>query len=237
MRRSATLLVVALALAAIPAHAQRRRDPLLLSDKPAPRQGCTVSQRPSPLPALATLADSAALSAAVEMFARRHPIADGKMFAVYSVAFTADGNVERVAPVDYWLPQGMEPDVNALVRQSLKAQRPGAAWSVRVRFDADSTVTFRVGRSETCPPRATTRFELVTPAVSQTRPPTPVLARVLVGADGRVRSLSLVRTSGEPELDRWVHDNLLRHAFTPGLVDGVAVEMARDEEVRIQHRP
>lgn len=229
-------LVCALAFAA-PASAQRARDPQLLSDKPAPREGCTTVRQPGTLPAVAALADSAALARSMAKFAQDFPVRDGKLTALYSVAFAADGSVERVAPIEYWLPQGEEPQFTALVRQSIRPQRAGTPWSVRLRVDPAAETVFRVGRSELCQPRSTTRFELVTAAIDQQQAPPPMRVRVIVGTQGEIRSLDVVRSSGDRELDRWVHDSLLSRRFQPGLVDGVPVIMERDEDVRLRYRP
>jgi TonB family protein len=229
-------LVCAVAFAA-PADAQRARDPQLLTDKPAPREGCTTVRQPGTLPSVAVLADSAALAQSMAKFAQEHPIRDGKMTALYSVAFAADGSVERVMPIDYWLPQGEEPQVTALLRNSIRAQRAGSPWSVRLRIDPAAETVFRVGRSEVCQPRSTTRFELSTAALDQQQAPPPMRVRVIVGTQGEIRSLEIVRSSGERELDRWVHDSLLSRRFQPGLIDGVPVTMERDEDVRLRYRP
>lgn len=229
-------LVCTLAFAA-PAHAQRARDPQLLSDKPAPREGCTVVKQPGTLPAVGALADSAALARSLARFALDNPIRDGKMTALYSVAFAADGSVERVVPIDYWLPQGEEPQFTALVRQSIRPQRAGNPWSVRLRVEPAAQTVFRVGRSELCHPRSTTRFELTAPALSSLQAPPLMRMRALVGTQGEIRTLQIVRSSGEAELDRWVHDSLLSRRFQPGLIDGVPVMMERDEDVRLRFRP
>jgi hypothetical protein len=229
-------LVCTLAFAA-PADAQRARDPQLLSDKPAPREGCSTVKQPGTLPAVAALADSAALAQSMAKFAQDFPVRDGKLTALYSVAFAADGSVERVVPIDYWLPQGEEPQLTALVRQSIRSQRAGSPWSVRLRVDPAAETVFRIGRSEVCPPRSLTRFELTTSALAQSQSPPPMRVRAIVGTQGEIRALQVVRSSGENELDRWVHDTLLRRRFQPGLIDGVPVIMERDEDVRLRHRP
>lgn len=229
-------LVCALAFAA-PVDAQRARDPQLLTDKPSPREGCTTVRQPGALPAVAALADSAALAQSMAAFARDNPIGDGKMTALYSIAFAADGSVERVVPIDYWLPQGEEPQVTAMVRQSVRAQRAGTPWSVRLRIDPAAETVFRVGRSEVCQPRSTTRFELTAPALSGLQAPPLMRVRATVGTQGEIRALQIVRSSGEAELDRWVHDSLLERRFQPGLLDGVPVIMERIEDVRLRFRP
>lgn len=231
-------LVFALAFAApAPAHAQRARDPQLLSERPAPRDGCTTVKQPGTLPSADMLLDSASLARTLATFAEEHPIRDGKQTALYSVAFAADGSVERLKAIEYFLPQGEEPQVTEMVRQSFRPQRAGAPWSVRLRVEPGSATVVRVGRSEVCQPRSRTRFELNAPALSQMQTPAPMRVRVVVGTGGEIRSLLVTRSSGETELDRWVHDSLLRYTFEPGLIDGVPVVMERDEDVRLRHRP
>ena len=230
-------LLCAGTFAALPAHAQRARDPLLLSEKPAPRDGCSVSRLPTPLPELGALADSAALAQAVDAYGREYPIRDGKMFAVYSVAFAADGSVERVSAIDYLLPMEREPELTATVRRSVRAQRPGKPWSVRLRVEPGAAQNLRVGRSEVCPARSTTRFELTSNALSPDGgSPQPVRVRVVVREDGRIAGIHLLRSSGDRELDRWVEQTLLGRRYHAQIVDGVAVPVEREEEVRIRYR-
>ena len=234
----AAVLLCAAVIAAQPASAQRARDPLLLSDKPAPREGCAVSRLPNPLPAVGALADSAVLKQAVDAFAQKYPLRDGlKMFAVYSVAFGADGQVARVSAIDWFLPQDREQELTGLVRQSLRAQPAGRPWSVRLRVEPGAEPALRVGRSEVCAARSTTRFELVTSVTdaSAVSPP-PVRVRVAVRESGEIAAIQLLRTSGDREMDRWIEQSLLNRRYNPELVDGVAVQAEREEEVRIRYR-
>jgi TonB family protein len=234
----AAVLLCAGAFAAQPANAQRARDPLLLSDKPAPREGCAVARLPNPLPSVGALADSAALTQAVDEFARKYPLRDGqKMFAVYSVAFGADGQVARVSPIDWFLPRDREQELTGLVRQSVRAQPAGQPRSVRLRVEPGAEPALRVGRSEVCAARSTSRFELLTQAMeASTTAPLPVRVRVSVRESGEIAAIHILRSSGDRELDRWVEQSLLRRRYTPELVDGVAVAVEREEEVRIRYR-
>lgn len=234
----AAVLLCAGVLAAQPAHAQRARDPLLLSDRPAPREGCATARLPTPLPTVGALTDSAALKQAVDAFARENPISGGKMFAVYSVAFGSDGRVARVAPIDYLLPRDLEHELTALVRQSVRAQREGHPWSVRLRVEPGSEPALRVGRSEVCPARSTTSFHLLTQAMDPTaNPPRPLRVRVSVRENGSIAGIHLLRSSGDNEMDRWVEQSLIDRRYNPEIVDGVAVPVEREEEVRIRYRP
>lgn len=235
--RAAVLLCAAI-ISAQPAHAQRARDPLLLSDKPAPRDGCAIARLPNPLPSVGELTDSAALKQAVDAFAQKYPIREGKMFAVYSVAFGADGQVARVSAIDYFLPLEREQELTALVRQSVRAQREGQPWSVRLRVEPGAEPALRVGRSEVCAARSTTRFHLLTQAMDPTAsPPLPLRVRVSVRENGQIAAIHLLRSSGDRELDRWVEQSLIDRRYNPEIVDGVPVPAERDEEVRIRYRP
>ena len=231
------LIVCGALVAAAPAHAQRARDPRLLSERPAPRNGCVVSPRPDPLPSFAQLADSATLATTMGDFARKYPIRDGKMFGVYSVAFAADGSVERAAAVDYFLPQGLEPEFTAMVRHALRPQHAGKPWSVRVRIEPGDETGFRVGRSETCEPVSRTRFELTAPALYNLQRPVPMRVQVNVGTEGQIQAINILRPSGDRELDRWVEETLMRASFQPGLIDGIPVAMTHEETVTFKYRP
>jgi len=217
------LLAIALACAATPGAAQRSRAEQLLSDRPAPRRGCSIAHDPSPLPAVDQLADSAALDQRVSAFAQQYPIRDAAMFALYSVAFDGDGAVERVQALDYMLPQGRAEEFAALVRGALRPQRAGRPWSVRLRVEPGATPKFRVGRSELCPPEMLVRFTVMAPANYPIASPPPMRVRVQIGDDGHVRSFQMLHGSGAPELDQWVESTLLQGRYAAALVDGVPV--------------
>ncbi|HEX8829989.1 MAG TPA: hypothetical protein VF705_02430, partial [Longimicrobium sp.] len=156
--RILSALGAALLLGTASAHAQGRTEQLL-SDRPPPRHSCSVATAPGRLPALSQLADSAALAGAVAEFAQRYPISGGQpMFGLYSIAFNAEGTVERVKDLEYFLPRDKSDEFTALVRQHLRAQTPGRAWSVRLRVEPAGNPVFRVGRSEICEPESNTRF-------------------------------------------------------------------------------
>lgn len=211
---------------------------VLLIDRPAPRENCRIAQIPHPLPSVAQLADSAQLAAALSRFARQNPIREGRMHALYSVAFEADGRLAHLKSLDYWLPQGTDAEVERLVRQHLRRPTSGP-WSVRLRVEAggDGEPASRVGRSEYCPPMSRTRFKLQAPAAVQLQRPQPVRLRLRITAEGRVRGSEILSSSGDAELDRWVRETLERHEFSPALLDGVPVEREHEERVEIQARP
>lgn len=240
--RPLPLLLALLGLAACSAATARSAltadRSVLLIDRPAPREGCRIVLTPNPLPSVAQLADSAQLAAALSRFARQNPIRDGRMHALYSVAFGADGRLAHLKSIDYLLPQGKDAAVEQLVRQHFSRPASGP-WSVRLRVEAggDGEPSFRVGRSEYCPPASRTRFKLVAPIAAQLQRPQPVRLRLLVSGEGRVRSSEILSSSGDAELDRWVRDHLERYQFSPALLDGFPVEREHEETVQIQARP
>lgn len=235
VRAGVALAAAALLLVPAAAGAQSRAEQLL-SDRPAPRDGCTIAREPRQLPALSQLADSAALAAAVSEFATRYPLREGAIFGLYSIAFNAEGAVERVKDLDYMMPQGRADEFESLLRQHLRAQRPGRSFSVRLRIQPAGNPVFRVGRSEVCEPLANTRFSVEAPSLEGGRRPTPIRVRALVDEDGNVGDVQIVRGSGSDELDRWVQDTLRRRRFQPGLVDGVRVPMEYEETVQFRSR-
>lgn len=232
---AAAALAATLLLSPATSHAQSRAEQLL-SDRPAPRQGCSVATTPGQLPTLSQLADSAALAAAVGEFATRYRLSEGTLFGLYSVAFNAEGGVERVQGLDYLMPQGRAEEFESMLRQHLRPQAPGRSFSVRVRVEPAGNPVFRVGRSEICEPHSNTRFTLTAPSLEGGRRPTPIRVRAVVNADGSVGDVQILRGSGSEELDRWVQDSLRRRRFQPGLVDGVAVPMEHEETVQFRTR-
>lgn len=228
----AILAVLLLAASAGVAQAQSRAD-RLLSDKPAPRRGCRILATPNPLPSVAQLADSARLAQAMTAYAREFPVRDGSVFGVYSLSFDASGALERIVPVDYWLPQERVATFQQLIREAALPQQRGA-FSVRLRVVPGEQPSFRVGYSEVCPPDSRMSFSLTAPALALIREPQPVRLKMFVGEDGRLVNLSVATSSGDPEIDRWVEATVLRYQFAPGLVDGTPVAMEHEQMVRVR---
>jgi hypothetical protein len=237
--RTPRVLLAAAALAAASvtaAAAQNDRAALLLSDRPAPRRSCEVEMRPRALPTISQLADSAALMEAVTRFAEQFRLREGTLFALYSLVFDRDGNVERLAPLEYRMPQGHAESFAALVRQHIRRQERGG-FSVRLRVEPTGNPAFLVGRSERCPPEPTTSFELTAPAMAgPVSRPSPIRLRVWVTPEGTPGTINVMGSSGSSELDRWVRDSLARRRFRPGLLDGVPVAMEYEGTVRIRTR-
>lgn len=228
------LAVGALLAATAPAAAQGDRAAKLLTDRPAPRRECRIADRPSPLPSISQLADSATLAAGVAQYAAEFPV-QGGMFAVYSVAFDKDGAVERVAPVDYMLPRDREEALRAIVRGALKPQARGG-FTVRLRVEHEETTLFRVGFSETCPPALNTRFELGAPAMENLTSPRPIRLELFIDAEGHVGDIRVASSSGNEDIDRWVSETVSRWRFGPGLVDEQAVGMDHIHTIRLRAR-
>ena len=222
--RPAVALAALLLGVAAPAAAQRGRADQLLSDRPAPRRGCSIAHDPSPLPGLDQLADSVTLAGQVSAYAEQYPITGGQpMRALYSIAFDANGRVERVKSLEYFLPDGHAAQLEQLVTAALRTQRPGRAWSVRLLVQPGGAQPFRVGRSEYCPPELLMRFSVTAPANYPVQSPAPIRVRVTVGDDGRVKSFEMLHGSGAPELDDWVQNHLVNGGWAPALLDGVEV--------------
>lgn len=219
--RGLALAALALACTAASGAAQSREEQLLTT-QPAPRRGCSIAHDPNPLPSLDQLADSAQLVQRISAFAQQFPI-NGTMFGVYSIAFDANGAVERVHPVDYMLPQGRADEFAGLIRGALRPQRRGAPWSVRLRLEPGGARPYRIGRSEVCRPELRQRFSVQVPANYPIASPPPMRVRVTVGDDSHVRSLQILHGSGDRDVDQWVEDNLVRYPWASGLVDGAPV--------------
>lgn len=235
-RRACAALAAVLTMAlAGDAQAQNSRAERLLSDKPAPeRRSCRITNTPSALPALSQLADSAQLAAAVAQYAEQFPVRDGKLFGLYSITFDARGDVSRVTPVDYWLPQGEADRFAMIIRTALRPQ-PAGGFSMRLRVEPGGTPVFRTGWSEVCAPASRMSFSLVAPVASGAQAPrAPVRLKMFINEQGGVADISIVGSSGNGEVDRWVENRVLSYRFSPGLVDGIPTAMEHEQTVRVR---
>lgn len=235
--RSRALLAAALLCASAgAAGAQNSRADRLLSDKPAPQgRTCRISNTPRQPPSITQLADSAQLAAAVASYAQRFPVRDGRLWALYTITFNNQGAVSRVRDVDYFLPEGQAETLAMMVRTALRSQ-PVGGFTMRLRVEPGGTPVFRTGWSEVCPPSSRMSFSLTAPAAAGVQgPPAPVRLRLSVDEDGRVGDTAVLSSSGSPELDRWVEENLRSYQFAPGLVDGIPTAMDHDQTVRIRN--
>lgn len=219
-----------------PAAPGLSREAVYLSSRPAPRENCRQAPVPMRLPALSELADSAALTAAVAGYAAQYRF-DARRdttYTLFSVAFARDGRVERVRGIEWWMPEGTVDPLAAIVSRHLKPQPGGGSVRLRVRPDAQPVI--RVGRSQVCRPGSAMSFHLVAPQLNPLLKPQPIQLRIRVSAEGRVVGAQVVRSSGDEELDRWVRSNVERYQYSPGLVDGVPVEMEYEQSVQIGAR-
>jgi hypothetical protein len=232
-RHAGLAALVGLALAAAPsdAAAQRDRRATFLSDRPAPHRECRASPRPSRLPALDALADSAALHTGLADLARQSGVTQDTVFVLLSLWFDGQGAVERVEQLDYYAPQGMVGSVSGLVRGSLRKQ-PGAGY-VRMRVHPGSGRVL-VGRSEVCEPRGPDRVRVQRFQVNGRDSFQAFQARVIVTPEGRSLAVNKTRGSGDSSIDDFVVRMLTSARFTPGLVDGIPTQMEYEQTVRYE---
>ncbi|HEU4454333.1 MAG TPA: energy transducer TonB [Longimicrobium sp.] len=232
-RRPAGFVPLALALlAATPdgAEAQTDRRSIFLSDRRAPRPDCRPSPRPGRLPALDVLADSAALTAGIDSLAMQYRQARDTSFVLLSVSLDArEGAAERVREIEYFIPREMIEPLKALVSRTIRPQRAGGYLRLRIH---PGTRRVLIGRSEVCEPRGPDRMSVQPLAGHDLSQVSQMSFRVLVDPDGRPRSVSPSRGSGNRAVDAYVVRWLQQSRFAPGLVDGVATEMQYEQDVR-----
>jgi hypothetical protein len=234
-RRAAGFFALALALlgaAAAPsdAAAQRDRRATYLSDREAPRGDCRQSPRPGRLPTLDALADSAALMAGIESLAMEYRTTQDTSFVLLSVWMTAEGAVERVQEIDYYVAREMIEPLKALVSRTLKPQRGGGYLRLRIH---PGTRRVLVGRSEVCMPRGPDRVNVRRSAISGRDIYQSYRARIQVNPDGRAISVTTARGTGEESIDVFIVRMLQSSPYTPGLVDGIATQMQYEQDVRV----
>lgn len=233
---AAALLLLAGCAAAASAVARPDRQAMLLSDREPPRAGCDIARTPASLPPLDQLVDTAVLRRGVAQFAGRERLRDGEMHTLFSVAWDRGGRPERVKAIDWWMPEGAAERLAAVVRPTLKRQ-PRGPGSARLRVEPGSAPKFQVGRSEYCPPVSGSTFRLTAPAMYPVDKPTPLRFRALVDARGNATTAHVLRSSGDPEVDRWVLGVVERYRYAPALLDGVAGPADYEQTVSVQARP
>ncbi len=234
LRRSSTLTLLVLAGCAT-ANPTTDRSTHLFSEAPAPRSTCRVHFSPSPLPGVAVLSDSAALATAVADFAQRFPVRDGRMRALFSLGYDAEGRVQRLRMLEWYLPQGQDAAFTEMVRRHLTPPA-GSPASVRLHFQPGEESLVAVGYSEQCPPESRTSFRLFVPAGMELSRQQNLRVRLRVTEQGQVQNLTLLSGTGDDRIDRWVVQALERYQFNPGLIDGQPVAMDHEETVRVVSR-
>lgn len=197
-----------------------------------PRRGCAPLREPHPVPSISAIADSAGLSEAVAAFAREFPTGSDSAFAAYTITY-GPGGVQGIRPVNYRLPSGQADRFAALVRSNLRSIGSAPGY-LRLRVGVGEQPRFTVGNVERCRPELRTEFHMRTETQAEYRAPLTMRARVRVGADGRILSAVLVRSSRDVEIDTWVQSVLQRGHAVPGLIDGVPIEMEVEEDVRLR---
>lgn len=237
----AALPALALVLCATAAGAQLTDDLRRLAEtrnEPGPpRRGCGLHREPRTLPAVATLADSGALAAALTEFAEQFPMSgDSAPYALYSITVAPSGQPQAPRPLAYLLPSGQVGRFHHLVQEGLRTQglRPG---TVRLRVRLPGTPTFAVEHAQRCPAEVRTRFSLNSGSLSfGGQRPQPARVRVIVADDGRILGVQQLSSTGNDALDRWLQDSLRNMRAVPGLIDGVPTQMEVDETIQINTR-
>ncbi len=230
-------LLAALLLAAqgcaMPAAIPRQA---LLSDAPAPRErSCAVAPTPARLPAAAEMVDVEAFQAAA---ARLWAAAGGpEGYLLFSVRYSPDGTQVRRAVIESSVPRALEDTLQRLMF-AYRRQAPAARdeWGVRVRVDLGERVALRVGRRETCVPRARdweyrtagNRFDVRETGVSELAGPSltePSVAWVHVRLDerGTVTEASVERAPGGRMAAQVLLNYVRTLAFIPATEDGYPV--------------
>jgi TonB family protein len=232
---------LALAAAALPAtsaaqhggHADQRMAQLL-SDRAAPRSNCRIENRPSPLPSVNALVDSAALDAKLRDYvAAEHLQGSSDMHVLFSLGFDGHGAPTRVRAFDWYLPQGTADVLTAAVHSTVHQQRGEA--NVRLRIDFVAGVpTFRVGHSEICAPLGLERVNILAPATEQVEQPHDVRVRVIVSAEGHLIGSNLLTGSGQRYWDDEVMKMIDGVQYAPGIVDEAAEQMSYDATIHFR---
>jgi hypothetical protein len=249
LRSPALATVLVIAAACMPP--QHRRGPdrsSLLTAQPG-REGrvCRIAERPSALPPVGELVDSAALHPAIEQLRDTGGFSPG--YVLLSMAYDRFGSNIRRVVIEHTVPQAVADSVQRLVFAHRKTSTAGEDWGVRLRIDLADSLRFRVGRRELCPPAP--RNWVVASSIGDVTGrregfiPTGPGSSVVSGAEDKVWVRLLIATEGNVVDARFGRglpsriweDRLLNYVrtldFKPALDDGIPVPGWIDLQLRI----
>jgi hypothetical protein len=198
--------------------------------RPPSGQRCVAAPLPATLPPVAQLIDAGVATAVLTA----EPLPESA-YALLSVKFDTAGEVTRAVVIETSLGDADRNRVALAIANALRKQPPAAApWGVRLRLDASTPPSFRVGRSEWCDAvptgRGPTTYKLERLEKNGPGEPPGVHAvedpakwRVVVDAEGKVVSATLLTATHNPDLAHDALESVTRLRFHPALDDRVPV--------------
>jgi TonB family protein len=209
--------------------------PSLLPTGWAPPQGqrCEVDDAPRQLPSVDQVVDSAALAG--ELGA-----AGGH--GLFTVGFDTLGMADTVRLAGGDLPAATQTAWYQAVTRRMRERSPfpvpvrrgrPQSWTVLLRVDAGSPPSFRLGRSEECPPILTNGFAVQNYAqqtfaqLIQNNPiqrrPARVVMEFVVDSTGAVGNARVYSSNGVPSVDEIARRAVSQGRFQPALLNRVPV--------------
>ena len=119
---------------------------LLTAHDLAPGRKCRIVEAEAPLPAVATLLDTAAIP---ELF-QQAAVTTANGYALFSIRFDSAGHPSRARLIDATIADSLRDGVQQSVASALLDQAAGPQHPIRLRVDFAAHPTFRVGKSEYC---------------------------------------------------------------------------------------
>lgn len=202
------------------------RAAMLLTETASPRQRCRVVDGDSPLPAVATVIDTAAM----REFLHQTGVVSDTGHLLFSLRFDASGRVTRAWIIDASVADSQWTRVQQSVASALLPQPPGPARALRLRIDFKPEPSYRLGKSEYCeaerivPQGAAGMRTLDRPGEKTLATAVTVVKyEVDVSAAGDVLAVRFA-SSVDVNLEQAVRAMAMRQRWKPALDDGLPIE-------------
>ena len=199
--------------------------------RPPSGQRCVAAPLPATLPSVAQLIDAGVATAVLTA----EPLPESA-YALLSVKFDTAGEVTRAVVIESSLADADRNRVALAIANALRKQPPATApWGVRLRLDASTPPSFRVGRSEWCEASRASKQAVVggsemigrssgsVPTTIEQIVHEPARWSVVISPEGKVVAATLITATHYPDRVRDTQMSLAQIRYNPALDDRVSV--------------
>lgn len=199
--------------------------------RPPSGQRCVAAPLPATLPPVAQLIDAGVATAVLTA----EPLPESA-YALLSVKFDTAGEVTRAVVIESSLGDADRNRVALAIANALRKQPAAAApWGVRLRLDASTPPSFRVGRSEWCEASRASSQAVISGSEMIGRSSgsaattieqivqEPARWSVVISPEGKVVAATLITATHYPDRVRDTQMSLAQLRYHPALDDRVPV--------------
>ncbi len=188
------------------------------------RKGCGETKKPTQLPPVSVLLDSA--DAIVEL--RQFNVLRDEMR--FSLLFDKTDSLPKVRALD-----STDAKAALVLARSMWPNKPSDVWAVRVHVVGGASPALTLERAMYCPPfmrpGSNPPIRIAVGPVQEQRarvpavrgPPTSFVFEILVAETGDVVNVRVAQSSGVASLDEELQRRMMQQHFEPALIDGFPV--------------